>query len=78
MSTKNHLKRIVNRLRECFDHEIQDSYEWSWNLKNYTLMFTNDDDYQSVVAYKVKDNITQWNDYITLERRTRQWIEEVV
>lgn len=77
MSTKNHLKRIVKRLRECFDHEILDADDWTYNLKHWTIQFYYGRDVHSVIAYKVKDNVTQWDNYIIVERFRCEWIREV-
>ena len=75
MSTINHLKRAVNRLRECYEDEITQSGDWYWNLKNWTINIIEDTHYQSVTAYRVKDNSTDWSDYITLEARECVWRE---
>lgn len=77
MSKINHLKKAVKLLREKFDHEITEDLYWSWNLKNWTIQFTNDEDYQSVVAYRAVDGHTNWSEYITLEARKLEWRELV-
>ena len=85
MSAKRHLKRAVKILRDNFGEEIDrdcdpcdqdDRYpanDWTWNLKNWTIQFTNDIDYKSVVAYRAKDELTNWSDYITLEAQRMEW-----
>ena len=77
MSTTRHLKRAVEILRDKHEDEIIGELYWSWNLKNWTIQFTNDYEYQSVVAYKVKDGLTNWSEYITLEARRMEWRELV-
>ena len=77
MSTRNHLKKAVRILRDNFEDEIKFEWDWSYNLKNWTINFLTDDDAESVTAYKVKDGKTQWSDYITLELRKREWRELV-
>ena len=74
MSQRNHLKKIVQILRDNFDHDIKATFDWSWNLKNWTINFISDYDYENVTAYRVKDNVTQWNDFIVLEKRKREWV----
>jgi len=73
MSTIQHLKRAVQILRDANEDEINESESWSWNLKNWTIQFTNEEDYRSVVAYKVQDNLTNWSQYITLEAQRMEW-----
>lgn len=75
MSKIRHLKKAVQILRDKFDHEIWEELYWTWNLKNWTIQFTNEDDYQSIVAYRAVDGLTNWSDYITLEARRREWRE---
>ena len=77
MSTINHLKRAVQILRDHHEHEINESGDWYWNLKHWTINFIVDTHYQSVTAYRVKDNLTDWSDYITLEAREATWKELV-
>ena len=77
MSTRNHLKRIVQILRDNFEEEIRETYDWTWNLKNWTINFVTDYDYESVTAYRAKDEVTNWSDYIVLEKRTKEWMELV-
>ena len=73
MSTANHLKRAVQILRDYHEDEINESRDWYWNLKNWTINIVHDTYSQSVTAYRVIDNSTNWSDYITLERRTCKW-----
>ena len=74
MSQIYHLRRIVQILRDNFDNDISENLDWSWNLKNWTINFITDYDYESVTAYKVKDDVTQWNDFIVLEKRKKEWV----
>lgn len=75
MSKIKHLRKAVQILRDHFEDEIAEEEFWSWNLKNWTIQFTNEEDYQSVVAYKAIDGLTNWSDYITLEARRMEWRE---
>jgi len=77
MSKIKHLKKAVQILRDKFEPEIFEELYWTWNLKNWTIQFTNDFDYQSVVAYRAVDGLTNWSDYITLEARRMEWRELV-
>lgn len=77
MSTKNHLKRIIQILRDNYEDEIIESGDWFWNLKNWTINIVTDPDFESVRAYRAKGNVTQWGEYITLEMREKQWKELV-
>jgi hypothetical protein len=77
MSTFNHLKRAVQILRDNHEQEINESSDWYWNLKHWTINFIVDTHYQSVTAYRVQDNLTDWSDYITLEAREAIWKELV-
>jgi len=77
MSQRNHLKRAVKILWNNFENDIRKSHEWTWNLKNWTLHFYIVDDYESVVAYSVKEETTNWSNGIYLEQRQRKW-EELV
>ena len=73
MSTVKHLKRAVQILRDCHENEINESGDWYWNMKCWTINFIVDTHYQSVTAYRVKNNLTDWSDYITLEARESTW-----
>lgn len=73
MSTINHLKRAVQILRDNHEDEINESGDWYWNLKHWTINFVVDTYCESVTAYRAKDELTNWSDYITLERRTCKW-----
>ena len=75
MAQIRHLKKAVQIIRERFDHEIWEESYWSWNLKNWTIQFTNEPDYQSIVAYKCVNGRTNWGEYITLEARKMEWRE---
>lgn len=77
MSTIKHLKRIVKILRDNFEDEIIEHVDWTYNLKNWTINFVTEDDGESVTAYRVIDDLTNWSDYITLELRVREWKELV-
>jgi hypothetical protein len=66
----------VQILRDNHEDEIRETYDWTWNLKNWTINFVTDYDFESVVAYRVLNGLTQWSDgYITLEKRTKEWVE---
>ena len=77
MSTIKHLWRAVQILRDAYEDEIQDTLEregqWTWNLKNWTIQFYEEDNYKSITAYRAKDELTDWSDYIALEQFTRKW-----
>lgn len=73
MSTKNHLLRAHNIIWGAFDDEIAEQGRWSYNLKNWTMDYTIEPDYESVIAYKVKNNSTDWSDGVILEERIKEW-----
>jgi hypothetical protein len=77
MSKINHLKRIVQILRDNFENEIIDHVDWTYNLKNWTINFMTEEDGESVTAYRVTNDVTNWSDYITLELRVKEWKELV-
>jgi hypothetical protein len=85
MSRIKHLKRAVQIIRShhqdeideaCDPYAVDDNYplnDFTWNLKNWTIQFYNTKTYQSVVAYRAKDELTDWSDYITLEAKKAVW-----
>lgn len=75
MSKTNHLRKIVQILRDHHEEEIRESGDWFWNLKDWTINFVTNYDFESVIAYKVKDGHTAWSEYITLEKRSKEWVE---
>ena len=73
MSQFAHLQKIADILWNNFDDEIRETGDWYWNLKNWTFNFVHEDDYESITAYKVKDNTTQWSDYVVISSRKKVW-----
>lgn len=73
MSTIKHLKRAVQILKDNFENDIQKEGDFTWNMKGWTIQFLVEPYYESVVAYKVKGNLTQWSEYITLEAKRMEW-----
>lgn len=70
----NHLIKAVEILKEKFKHEIYDSGEWCYNLWSWTVTIeTEDDNTYHVVAYRAKDNVTDWSDYVVLPSYPVQW-----
>lgn len=62
-----HLIKAVEILKERYKGDIYANGEWSYNLTNWTIQISTDDDLSySVVAYRVNDNITDWSNYIVL------------
>lgn len=62
-----HLIKAVEILKHRYKGEIYDDGDWSYNLTNWTIQIsTADDKFYDVVAYRVKDNCTDWSDYIVL------------
>lgn len=62
-----HLSKAVEILKERYKGEIYDCGDWSYNLTNWTIQIsTENDTIYDVVAYRVKDNCTDWSDYIVL------------
>ena len=77
MSQRNHLKRAVKIIWNKYSDEIREYQDWTWNLKNWTINFYVKPHYESVVAYKAKNGLTDWSDGIYLEQRKAKW-EELV
>jgi hypothetical protein len=89
MSKFNHLKRAVKIIREhhqdeideaCNPYDVEEGYpenDFTWFMKNWTIQFTKSKTYESVVAYKAKDELTDYSNYITLEARQCEWKELV-
>jgi len=79
MSKTRHLRRAVKILRYNLEDTILDDLDtegqFTWNLKNWTIQFYKESDYESVVAYACKNQTTDWSDYITLEARKCEWID---
>ena len=79
MSNTRHLRRAVKILRENLEDQILDDLDiegqFTWNLKNWTIQFYKESDYESIVAYACKNQTTDWSDYITLEARKCEWID---
>jgi len=79
MSQTRHLRRAVKILRENLEDQILDDLDtegqFTWNLKNWTIQFYKESDYESIVAYACKNQTTDWSDYITLEARKCEWID---
>ena len=79
MSKTRHLRWAVKILRENLEDQILDDLDiegqFTWNLKNWTIQFYKESDYESIVAYACKDETTDWSDYITLEARKCEWID---
>lgn len=62
-----HLAKAVEILKQRYKGEIYDDGDWSYNLTNWTIQIsTQDDKFYDVVAYRVKDYYTDWSDYIVL------------
>jgi hypothetical protein len=62
----NHLLKAVEILKEKFKHEIYEG-EWSYNLWSWTITIdTEDENNYHVVAYRAKNNVTDWSDFVVL------------
>ena len=77
MSTRKHLQKAVDILWNNFDVEIQREGDWSYNLKNWTINFSVEPAYESVIAYEAKEGKTIWSRFITIESRVKEWRELV-
>ena len=77
MSTIKHLRKASNILYNNFDIQIIRDGDWTYNLKNWTINFIVEPDYESTTAYRVIDGKTNWSDYIILEKRIKEWKELV-
>jgi hypothetical protein len=63
----HHLIKAVEILKERYKGAIYDDGDWSYNLMNWTIQIsTQDDKFYDVVAYRVKDNSTDWSNYTVL------------
>jgi len=62
----NHLLKAVEILKEKFKHEIYEG-DWSYNLWSWTITIdTEDENNYHVVAYRAKNNVTDWSDFVVL------------
>lgn len=69
----NHLLKAVEILKEKFKHEIYEG-DWSYNLWSWTVTIdTEDENNYHVVAYRAKDNVTDWSDFVVLPSYKVQW-----
>jgi hypothetical protein len=69
-----HLIKAVEILKERYKHEIYKDGDWSHNLWSWTVTIsTEDDNNYDVVAYRAKDNTTDWSDYVVLPSYPVQW-----
>jgi len=63
----SHLVKAVEILKRKYASEIYADGDWSYNLRNWTVKISTEDDvnYQ-VVAYRANGDTTNWADYIVL------------
>jgi hypothetical protein len=73
MANIKRLNRIKDILYNRYIDEIIYEGDWMYNLKSWTFNFVEETDFRSVVAYRVIDNETQWNDFIVLEKYVNEW-----
>ena len=65
----NHLIKAVEILKERYKGEIYSWEEWSHNLWSWTITINanpDDDSQRDVVAYRARDNVTDWSDFVVL------------
>jgi hypothetical protein len=70
-----HLLKAVEILKNRYKHEIYEG-DWSYNLFNWTITISvneENDNWYDVVAYKAKNNSTDWSDFIVLPSYPVQW-----
>lgn len=68
-----HLIKAVEILKERYKHEIYEG-DWSYNLWSWTITIQSEDENNyHVVAYRAKDNMTDWSDYVVLPSYPVQW-----
>jgi hypothetical protein len=69
----NHLIKAVEILKDRYKHEIYEG-DWMYNLRGWTINISSEDDNTyDVVAYRAKDNVTDWSEYIELPSYPVQW-----
>jgi hypothetical protein len=72
----NRLIKAVEILKDRYKHEIYKYGDWSYNLWSWTVTIAvneEDDNWYDVVAYRAKDNTTDWSDYVVLPSYPVQW-----
>jgi len=70
----NHLIKAVEILKERYKGEIYEHGDWSYNLWSWTITITTEDENNyHVVAYRAKNNTTDWSDYVVLPSYPVQW-----
>jgi hypothetical protein len=73
MTTLNRLHRLKDLLLSKYGEEIRETGDWFWKSYGWEINFYEDDTTSSVTAYRVKDGVTDWSDYATLEKYVREW-----
>ena len=70
----NRLIKAVEILKDRYRAEIYESGDWSHNLWCWTITISTDDGFNNdVVAYRAKNNVTDWSDYVVLPSYPVQW-----
>lgn len=70
-----HLYKAVEILKNRYKHEIYEG-DWSYNLWSWTITISVDeenDNWYHVVAYRAKDNVTDWSNFIVMPSYPVQW-----
>ena len=73
MANIKRLQRFKELLWQRYDDRIRDEQEWSYDTFGWTINFIEDNDESSVVAYRIKNDKTDWSDYIVLEKYVKEW-----
>ena len=73
MANLNRLNRLRELLWQKNDDKIRYEQEWSYDTFGWTIKFIEDNDESSVIAYRIKNDKTDWSDYIVLEKYVKEW-----
>jgi len=73
MPNMNRLHRFKELLWNKYDEEIKQETDWFYKGWGWEINFVEDENESSAVIYRIKDGLTDWSDYIVLERYIKEW-----
>ena len=73
MPNMNRLHRFKELLWNKYDEENKEETDWFYKGWGWEINFVEDENESSAVIYRIKDGLTDWSDYIVLERYIKEW-----
>jgi len=73
MPNMNRLNRFKELLWNKYDDEIKQEKDWFYKGWGWEINFVEDELESSAVIYRVKDGLTDWSEYIILEKYVKEW-----